>query len=106
MGPRGFWIALAIVLFYLIARPHIGRVWYVKADNLKPLLTSNWADPISSNANPLLGKVSPSPSPPPSPLPRRYSVKDECAQAATRFEAAVGFSGAYCDSRMALLWGW
>jgi hypothetical protein len=28
MGPRGFWIALAIVLFYLIARPHIGTLWY------------------------------------------------------------------------------
>lgn len=30
-GPRGFWIALAIVLFYLIARPHVGTVWYVNA---------------------------------------------------------------------------
>jgi hypothetical protein len=27
MGPRSFWIALAIVLFYLIARPHVGTVY-------------------------------------------------------------------------------
>jgi hypothetical protein len=36
MGPRGFWIALAIVLFYLIARPHISTVWYIKEDRPLP----------------------------------------------------------------------
>ena len=36
MGPRGFWIALVIVLFYLIARPHVGTVWYMQEDYVEP----------------------------------------------------------------------
>ena len=33
MEQRAFWITLTIILFYLIARPRIGTVWYVNADN-------------------------------------------------------------------------
>ena len=35
MGPRGFWTALAIVLLYLIARPHVGKVWYITRTPLR-----------------------------------------------------------------------
>jgi hypothetical protein len=36
MGPRGFWIALAIVLCYLIARPHVGIVWRIHSYRPSP----------------------------------------------------------------------
>jgi hypothetical protein len=43
MGRRGFWLALAIVLFYLIARPHAGSVWKerrtMSSPNGRPTIT-------------------------------------------------------------------
>lgn len=87
MGPRGFWIALAIVLFYLIARPRIGTVWYVATPPPAPL---------PSGAKPLPGFV------PYTPPPRAFTDERDCDFAVGPFRQ----DGGYCDSRYALLWGW
>ena len=43
MGPRVYWLALAIVLLYLIARPHVGSVWKerrtMSSPNGRPTIT-------------------------------------------------------------------
>lgn len=91
MGPRGFWIALAIVLFYLIARPHVGTVWYVTAPSPPSWLATN--------------------SPPPGFIPdtppaRAFTEKSDCRAAAYAFYQKSGISGLDCVPRNALLWGW
>ena len=108
MGPRGFWIALAIVLFYLIARPHVGTVWFIQTDRLEPIPRVNPGTSLGdmAPANPYNGGAVPIPSAPPSPAARAYAFNDECNSAAKRYESLVGFLGAYCSARTALLWGW
>lgn len=88
MGPRGFWIALAIVLFYLIARPHIGTVWYVVVPPSPPPPSD-----LPSGAEPFVADT---------PRPQRFLEKRDCYYALTGFAA----TGAYCVSGNALLWGW
>jgi hypothetical protein len=84
MGPRGFWIALAIVLAYLIARPHVGTVWYIALD---PNHGLTWSQ-IKA-------------------LPdTRFTDKRDCFGAELRFQSATGATGTYCASKNALLWGW
>jgi hypothetical protein len=107
MGPRGFWVALAVVLFYLIARPHVGTVWYVNADSV----THN--DYEGSALLDSIKGVSPSPSPSPSLLgkpvpvpPTRFADRRECFGALARYEQEANVTGAYCASANALLWGW
>jgi hypothetical protein len=81
MGPRGFWIALAIVLaivlFYLIARPHVAKVWHVVSD----------AVAVGTPTT-------------------RFPDSAECSAAATRLNESTDTTGAYCASGTALLWGW
>jgi len=93
MGPKGFWIALAIVLLYLIARPRLSTVWYVNADGARLTKEGSW------NA---LGATSPSPSPPATAFPNRQ----DCYNAEGGYEYAVGVTGLECRSQYALLWGW
>jgi hypothetical protein len=99
MGPRGFWIALAIVLFYLIARPHIGTVWHV----VLPAPQSLPSD-IPSGAVPL--------TPPPgfvavTPPPQAFTVQLNCIAAADDLRRTGGVNaGAYCAQGYGLLWGW
>lgn len=85
MGPRGFWIALAIILFYLIARPHVGTVWRV---------TVPTPGPLPSGLPP--GAVAETPP------PRAFLHQDDCLFAVTRFRAL----GGECVPENALLWGW
>ena len=102
MGPRGFWIALAILLFYLIARPHVGTVWYVALDSLPTPAATLPAGltPISPPA----GFIPDSDRTPPS---ARFTDKRDCFNAEMRFRSAYpGATGTYCDSETALLWGW
>lgn len=101
----GPWILLAAVvgLAYLIARPHVGTVWYV---------TKDWVTtPPTGTLPPGLKPVTPPPgfvpdTPPPSPPPLRYIDKRDCFNAEMRYETATGTAGAYCASENALLWGW
>ncbi|MFY9738967.1 MAG: hypothetical protein WAK11_07910 [Candidatus Cybelea sp.] len=86
MGPRGFWIALAIVLFYLIALPRIGTVWYVTIPEPPPRLATS---------SPPAGFV---PNMPPT---RAFREKGDCLAAAERFS-----QDADCVPRNTLLWGW
>lgn len=99
MGPRGFWIALAVVLLYLIARPHIGTVWHMEQD----------PSPYGT-LPPGLTPVTPPPgfgSPVPAVLPTAsFTDKRDCFNAAMRFESATSWSGVYCAGANALLWGW
>jgi len=77
MGPRGFWIAVAIVLFYLIAKPHIGKAWHLISDAVAVGVPA-----------------------------KRFSDYGECSAAAMRLNDKTNTTGAYCDSETALLWGW
>lgn len=95
MGPRGFWIALAIVLLYLIARPRIGTVWYV---TIPP------DQPVPSGAT--LIKSPPAGFVPDTPLPKAFAAQRDCWFAVGDFRRESGRTDAYCDSRYSLLWGW
>jgi hypothetical protein len=117
MGPRAYWIALAIVLFYVIARPHIGTVWYVNADYAGP---TDVASASPTPANPLIQYATPSsrllsdetPTPTaapgfrPDPPKTHFSDRRDCLDAAVQFERQARLTGAYCASESALLWGW
>ncbi len=87
MGPRGFWIALAIVLFYLIARPHVGTVWRVTLP------------PPPSGATP---DTPPAGFVPDTPSPHAFVERIDCEAAANEFRS----SGGQCVPENALLWGW
>jgi hypothetical protein len=98
MGPRGFWIALSIVLFYLIARPRIGTVWYVNSDGaVNPLLApspTNWFD-----ASP------PAPTVRPDAPKGTFADRRDCLNAAGQYEREAGLVGVYCASKNAFVWG-
>jgi hypothetical protein len=85
MEQRAFWIVIAIVLFYLIARPRIGTVWHVAMER-SPTPPSN-------------GFVSDTPP------PDRFPDRRDCFAALRQFDNA-GSTGAYCAPGNALLWGW
>jgi hypothetical protein len=95
MQQRAFWITLAIILFYLIARPRIGTVWRV---TLPP------PTPLPSGLTPV--------SPPPGfvadrPPPQAFTEKSDCLVAAYQFRQEGGVdAGAYCEPRYTLVWGW
>jgi hypothetical protein len=90
MGPKGFWIALAIVMFYLITRPHVGTVWYIAVPPPQPLPSG--AVPIASSQ----GFV------PDAPPTTAFTEKKDCWFALTPFRGL----GAECVPKNALLWGW
>lgn len=100
MGPRGFWIALAIVLFYLIARPHIGTVWYVKEDGVE---VGPEHGGIVSRIPDVPGVIPPT---------TRFLDKQSCFVDAeepfiARFRSITGdYDRVHCASENALLWGW
>ncbi len=110
MGPRGFWIALAIALFYLIARPHIGTVWHLTMDYPERGLTLHQVQALPSGLTPITGPTVPpgfGPLPPGASLPStRFIDKRDCFNAEMRFETSAGVNGVYCSPRNALLWGW
>lgn len=87
MGPRGFWIALEIVLLYLIARPPIGTVSYATIppaalpSGLPPGARRDYASAAGVHG------------------PARLRFRCGCFPARNRPERA------YCASRYALLWG-
>jgi hypothetical protein len=109
MGPRGFWIALAIVLFYVIARPHVGTVWSVNADGAQPPIIPAVPSDTATPSNPFL--VDATPTPPPVMLrpdaPKvRFTDRRDCLNAAVQYEREANLIGVYCASNNALLWGW
>jgi hypothetical protein len=86
MGPRaGFWVALAIVLFYLIARPHVGTVWHVAMERPPGPAPNGFVEDT--------------------PAPERFPDRRDCSEALSRFDNASATS-AYCAPENALLWGW
>jgi hypothetical protein len=93
MGPRGFWIALAIVLFYLIARPHIATVWYVTAN---PTPTPG----PTCQAPPAFGCVPPTPSPPPV---SHFAEQLVCVRYLVN---TIYYRSYRCVDHPAPLWGW
>jgi hypothetical protein len=99
-GPAiAFYVLVAIVLFYLIARPHIGTVWYLKGGLLPHGLTLEQVRALPSGFTP----DSPAPL---APLPTtRFVDKRDCLDAEARLENA-GNTGVYCVSENGLLWGW
>ncbi len=103
MGPRGFWIALGIVLFYLIARPHVGTVWHLTQEQPSPTETlPPGLTPITPTPPPGFGPgVRFGPTPTTSFIDQR-----DCYREAIRFEGRTGTSGVYCAPSNALLWGW
>lgn len=112
MEQRAFWITLTIVLFYLIARPRIGTVWYVDADSAEtaPIASApfNWADPHatpSAQSNPFLSNT-PAPGVKPRPPGTAFLDRRDCIDAAAAYERDAGLVGVYCASKNALLWGW
>jgi hypothetical protein len=95
MGPRGFWIALAIVLFYLIARPHVGSLWKerrtISSPNGRPTIT------IVRTDFPSYG------------ICENHVATDKVAAAriAADLPWAPDFVTTYdCIHRTTLLWGW
>lgn len=91
-------VAIVVVLAYLIARPHIGTVWYLTQD--APVPVPSWLK--TDTPPPGFG-----PGVPPPPLPRtRFIDKRDCFNAESRYENASGTSGVYCATENALLWGW
>ena|SRR5580692_8637603 len=98
MGPRGFWISLVIVLFYLIARPHVGTGWYVKEDYVEAGLGHTVVDRIPD----VPGVIPPS---------TRFLDQKSCFIAeetfTARFNSITGdYAKVSCASEYALLWGW
>jgi hypothetical protein len=113
MGPRGYCVALAIVLFYVNARPHIGRTWYVNADYAGPM---DVASSSPAPANPLITYATPTgetPTPPPTEVPpfrpdppkARFADRRDCLDAAIQFERQARLTGVYCASQNVLLSG-
>jgi hypothetical protein len=114
MRQRAFWITLAIILFYLIARPRIGTVWYVNLPPDQPLpsgatLTAPSPEWKTVTSPPGFGDKPPSgfvpDTPPPVPT-RAFTEESDCGYALGAFRQESGRADAYCDSRYALLWGW
>lgn len=104
MGPRGYWIALATVLLYLIARPHLGTVWYVDARDAH-IITDPFASIVAPGSTPTpIPTAVPTPSV--TPRPERFTDRANCQAALTRYESLAIATGAYCASKTALLWGW
>lgn len=94
----GILAAVIVVIAYLIARPHIGTVWYVNADNARPTpVPSGMIDWSKYGGHP-----PPSPSPPPIGFPTRQ----DCWNAEGTYGQLVGVIGLECMPRYALLWGW
>jgi hypothetical protein len=99
---RSFWIVLAIILFYLIARPHIGQVWHIDAS-----AATKTTGPSPLPDNPFI-------RPTPQPLiatgvsapTAHYLSAQDCNAALGAFEQAAGVEGAYCVAGNGLLWGW
>lgn len=108
--------AVLVVVAYLVARPHIGTVWYVKEDYLGPLATPT-ASPPSWLIPPPPGFGRPPPLPPRPPT-TRFVDKRDCFAAEDRFRNSTGYTleeleaqhspvrDAYCATENALLWGW
>jgi len=108
MGPRGFWVALAIVLFYLVARPHVGTVWYIQTDDAKPQpIVSNWATDVRpAPTNPFLSTPTATPAAQRSPTRAVFTEKLDCESVASDYARDAGLTGIYCAPKNALLWGW
>lgn len=90
MGPKGFWIALAIVLFYLVSRPHIGTIW---------------------NETVFLAKAGLAGKPETLQASGPYYRSSECQEQKVRDQAenrdSTGPVALYnCDPHLTLLWGW
>ena len=94
MGPRGFWIAFAIVLFCIITRPRLGTVWYAKMPD-QPLPSG--VVTASPGASFVAG------TPPPGTFP---SIRNCMAVIQGYREEQGGHELAYCVSKYAILWGW
>lgn len=89
-----FYVLVAIVLFCLIARPHVGKVWYISAEAATTTIPQ---DPYAVTT------PHPSRSTPPA---ARYLSPEDCANAMNAFEQSASIRGAYCATGTALLWGW
>ena len=92
MGPRGFWIALAILLFYLIARPHIGTVWQLRTDSQRS--GQKWRPHHLY----LLFLAA--------PTQREFLDRAACTKVASGYSSENDVTGVYCAPKNALLWGW
>jgi hypothetical protein len=93
MGPRvGFWITLALVLFYLIARPHVGTVWHLRTDGERR--GQKW---MVHHLDVAVFAA---------PAQREFLDSAACAKAASEYSSENDVTGVYCTSKNALLWGW
>jgi hypothetical protein len=94
-----FSIAIVVIaLFYLIARPRIGTVWYVTITPAPPPPSgaSLTTSPPGFSDKPPSGFI------PDTPPPRWFTDERDCDYAVGAYRQESG----YCDSRYALLWGW
>jgi hypothetical protein len=99
VGPRGFWIALVIVLFYLIARPHVGTVWYMQEDYVEP--GAGHAG-VASRIPEVPGVI-----PPTTRFPDQKTCFIAVESFTARFSSITGdYDKVNCASEYALLWGW
>jgi|ERR1700677_4173479 len=112
MARRGFWVALAIILFYLIARPHIATVWDLRVKE-GVLLAPPTCGPHSETPPPGITRMSecsdqmlgiiPTPSPYPSPHVTRYYSWRDCF---ANLVNMVYVSRYNCVVGTEFLWGW
>jgi hypothetical protein len=79
---------VVIVLVYLVARPHIGTVYYVNTAHAR-LNASGFFASTAATA-----------------VKATFSDQRDCEAAATAYDANNHAVGADCSSRTALLWGW
>jgi hypothetical protein len=92
VGPRGFWITLAIVLFYLITRPHVGTVWHLETDSQR--LGHKW---MTHHPDVVVLAA---------PAQRAFLDRAMCAKVASEYSSENDVTHVYCISGNALLWGW
>lgn len=90
MGRRGFWLALAIVLLYLIARPHAGSVWKERRTMSSP--NGRATITVGQTDFPSYG------------ICENHVVTDNAA--AGRIAANLPRATYVCIHRTTLLWGW
>jgi hypothetical protein len=96
----GIWIAVAMLFVYLVARPHIGTVYYVSTVHAhlgagKPSIGNSTALARSLLAPAAAAGAT-----------STFVVERDCDAAAAAFDTENHAEDAYCASRTALLWGW
>lgn len=101
VASRLLWIALVVVFIYVLARPHLGTVYYVSTAHMR----FSGATKSSLQDSTSLGRSLLAPAAPLG-VKTTFVNQSDCEAAAATYDADNHVFGASCAPRPALLWGW